>query len=149
MAFGNVTPCSFVSGCEIPDEPLAVRGLSKTLLTTYITLVNKDFSPGKNVCFWCIFGRWMQIFFQHFFITHTCLSRLKGWNLLSQEQRCVLTVGTMKNSRIASLRNLVSCFGMMFVPLWHFLTMNITQFSGSCSLIFKRKPECGSPPQRE
>jgi hypothetical protein len=44
---------------------------------------------------------------------------------------------------------LVSCFGMIFVPLWHFLTMNITQFSGACSLIFKRKPECGSPPQRE
>jgi hypothetical protein len=25
----------------------------------------------KNVCFWCIFGRWIQIWFQNFSITHS------------------------------------------------------------------------------
>jgi len=35
---------------EVPDEPLEVTGLSKTLLTTYITLVNKD-SPKEKCLF--------------------------------------------------------------------------------------------------
>jgi len=30
------------------------------------------FSPiRKNVCFWCIFGRWIQTCFQNFSVTHT------------------------------------------------------------------------------
>jgi len=41
----------------------------------------------------------------------------------------------MKNSRISSPRKMVSCFAMMFVQLWKFLAMIITQISGSCSLI--------------
>ena len=49
--------------------------------------------------------------------------------------RCVFTVGAMKNSRISSTRKMVSCFAMMFVPLWKFLAMNLTQISGTCSLI--------------
>jgi len=83
----------------------------------------------KNVCFWRIFGRWIQICFQNFSITHSFRTRLKGWNLLRQD------TSAMKNSRISFPRKMVSCFAMMFVPLWKFLVMNITQISGACSLI--------------
>jgi hypothetical protein len=31
----------------------------------------KIFPMTKNVCFWCIFGRWIQMCFQNFSITHT------------------------------------------------------------------------------
>jgi len=31
----------------------------------------QSFPTRKNVCFWCTFGRWIQICFQNFFITHT------------------------------------------------------------------------------
>jgi len=48
-------------------------------------------------------------------ITHTLCSRLKGWNLLCQDNKV--------------------CFAVMFVPLWKFLAMNITQINGACSLI--------------
>ena len=41
----------------------------------------------KNVCLWCIFGRWIQINFQNFSITHTFRSMLKGWNLLRQDTK--------------------------------------------------------------
>ena len=41
----------------------------------------------KNACFWCIFGRWIEICFQNFSITHTFRSRLKGWNLLRQDTK--------------------------------------------------------------
>ena len=41
----------------------------------------------KNVCFWCIFGRWIQIRSQNFSTTHTFRSRLKGWNLLHQDTK--------------------------------------------------------------
>ena len=40
----------------------------------------------------------------------------------------------MKNSRISSRRKMV-CFTMIFVPLWKFMALNITQISGPCSLI--------------
>jgi len=33
----------------------------------------------------------------------------------------------------------VSCFAMMFVPLWKFLAMNISQISGACSLIRQKE----------
>ena len=62
-------------------------------------------------------------------------SRLKGWNLLCRTLKYVFTMGAMKNSRICSPRKMVSCFAMMFVPLWRFLAMDITQISGACSLI--------------
>jgi hypothetical protein len=61
--------------------------------------------------------------------------RLKRWNLLRQETKVCFPVGAMKISGISSPRNVVSCFAMMFVPLWKFLAMNITQISGACSLI--------------
>jgi len=41
----------------------------------------------KSVCFWCIFGCWIQICFQNFSITHTFRSRSKGWNLLHQDTK--------------------------------------------------------------
>jgi len=65
-------------------------------------------------------------------------SRLKGWNLLHQDTKVCFTVGTMKNSRISSPRKMVECFAMTFVPLWKFLTMNLTQISGPCSLIHQK-----------
>ena len=92
----------------------------------------------KNVCFWCIFGRWIQIRSQNFSITHTFRSRLKGWNLLRQDTKVCFTVAAMKISRISSPRKMVSCFAMMFVPLLKFLTMNITQISGACSLFLQK-----------
>jgi len=54
-------------------------------------------------------------------------SRLKGWNLLCQDTKVCFTLGTMKNSSISSPWKMVSCFAMMFVPLWKFLAKNITQ----------------------
>jgi hypothetical protein len=44
----------------------------------------------------------------------------------------------MKNTRISSPRKMVSCFAMVFVPLWKFLAMNVTQISGACSLIHQK-----------
>ena len=44
----------------------------------------------KNVCFWCIFGRWIQICFQNFSITHTFRSRSKDWNFLCQDTKVCL-----------------------------------------------------------
>ena len=45
----------------------------------------------KNVCFWCIFGRWIRIYFLNFSITHTFRSTLKAWNLLRQDiMVCIL-----------------------------------------------------------
>ena len=108
----------------------------------------------KNVCFLCIFGHWIQISFQNFSITHTLRSRLKAWNLLHQDTKVCFTAGAIKNSRISSPRKMVLCFAMMFVPLWKFLAMNITQISGTCSLIrqkwgwrwFYSTMEIDSPP---
>jgi hypothetical protein len=48
---------------------------------------------------------------------------------------CVFPLYAMKNSRISSPRKMVSCFAMVFVQLWKFLAMNITQNGGACSLI--------------
>ena len=61
----------------------------------------------KNVCFWCIFGRWIRICFQNFPITLTFRSRLKGWNLLRQVTKVCFTVGAKKNWRISSPRKMV------------------------------------------
>ena len=47
----------------------------------------------KTACFWCIFGRWIQIHFQNFFITHTFHSRLKGWKLLHQDTKVCFYCG--------------------------------------------------------
>jgi hypothetical protein len=53
-----------------------------------ITLINKDIvQRGKNVCFGCIFGRYIQMCFQNFSITHIFRSRFKGWNLLRQDTK--------------------------------------------------------------
>jgi len=77
-----------------------------------------------------------------------------GFNSGFKGLRCIFTVGTMKNSIISSSRKIVSCFAMMFVPLWKFLVMNITQIRGACSLIrqkwawswFCSTTEIDSPP---
>jgi len=56
-------------------------------------------------------------------------------------------VGAEKNSMISSPWKVVSCFAMMFVPLWKFLAMNITWNSGAFSLICQSELEGGSTPQ--
>ena len=54
---------------------------------TYDTY-QRRFSPMRNnICFWCIFGRWIKIFFQNFSVTHNFCSRLKGWNILRQDTK--------------------------------------------------------------
>jgi len=111
-------------------------------------------SHQEKVCFWCIFGSWIQICFQNFSTTHTFRSKLKGWNLLRQDTKVCLHRGRMNNSIISSPKKMVSCFAMMFVPLWNFLAMNMTQISGTCSLIrhkwssrwFYSTTEVDSPP---
>jgi len=93
----------------------------------------------KIVCFWCIFGRWIQICFQNFSITHTFRFRLKGWNHLRRKYRCFFfTAVAMKNSRNFFPWKMVSCFAKGFVPLWKFLDNNISQISGACSLILHK-----------
>ena len=64
-------------------------------------------------------------------------SRLKGWKLLRQDTKVSFYRGRHEelNSRISSPRKMAQCFAMIFVPLWKFLAMNITQISGACSLI--------------
>ena len=89
----------------------------------------------KNVSFWCIFGRWIQICFQDFSIFHTFRSRLKGWNLLRQESKVCYYRGHHEEFKDFFSQKMVSCFAMTFVPLWKFLAMNITQISGACSVI--------------
>ena len=74
----------------------------------------------KNVCFWCIFGRWIQICF---------------WNFLHQDTKVCFYRGHHKEFKEFFSQEVVSCFAMIFVPLWKFLAMNITQISGACSLI--------------
>jgi hypothetical protein len=72
------------------------------------------------------------------FLYHPNLSfQVKGRESLRQDTKLCFTVGAIKNSRISSPRKM-SCFAMMFVPLWKFLTMNITQISGACSLVRQR-----------
>ena len=67
-------------------------------------------------------------------------SRSNSWTLLRQDTKVsfFFTVGTMKNSKISSPWKVVSCFAMIFVPLWKFLAMNVTQISGACSMISQK-----------
>ena len=150
MAFGIVTPCSLVGGCGSPLWTLGSnRPLQNFLNYIHYTGEQRFFPQRKNVWFWPIFGRWIQ-YVSRISLSPTPVSPgLKAGIFSARTLMYVLTVGVIKNSRIASPRKLVSCFGMMFVPLWHFLAMNIAQISGAFSLIFKSKPEGGSPPQRK
>jgi hypothetical protein len=68
-------------------------------------------------------------------LTQTFRSRLKGWNLLRQDTKVCFYRGRYEELRISSPRTMMSCFAMMFVPLWKLLAMNITQINGACSLI--------------
>jgi len=83
-----------------------------------------------------------------------CLSRNNFAFLLfvvwiPQDAKVSFTVGATKNSRIFSPRKMVSCFAMMFVPLWKFLAMNITQISGAFSLIRQKWAWRWFTPQRK
>jgi hypothetical protein len=62
-------------------------------------------------------------------------SRLKGWNLLRQDTKACFYLGRHKEFKDFSPWKTVSYFAMMFVPLWKFLALNITQISGACLLI--------------
>ena len=135
---------------------MCTRFLSYTWSVKYKNnTCQQRFCPmSKNVRFWCIFGCWIHTCFQNFSITHTFHSRLKGWNLLHQETKVCFYSDAVKNSRISSPRKMVSCFAMIFVPLWKFLATHLTQISGTCSFIgqkwawswFYSTMEIDSPP---
>jgi len=67
-------------------------------------------------------------------------SRLKGWNLLHQDTKVCFYSGHNEEFKdFFSLEDGV-VFEIMFFffPLWTFLAMNITQISGTCSLICQK-----------
>jgi hypothetical protein len=45
---------------------------------------------------------------------------LNGWNILRDETKVCFSLGAMMNSMISSPRKMLSCFAIMFVPLWKF-----------------------------
>jgi hypothetical protein len=65
-------------------------------------------------------------------------SSLKGLNLLRQDTKVCFYRG--RNEEFKDFFSLEDCvvFSMMFVPLWKFLVMNITQISGACSFICQK-----------
>ena len=65
-------------------------------------------------------------------------SRLKSWNLLRQDTKVCFYRGHHEEFEVSSPWKMVSCFAVMFVPLWKFLAMNITQISGTCLLICQK-----------
>jgi hypothetical protein len=85
----------------------------------------------KNVCFWCIFGRWIQIYFQNFSITHTFRSRLKGWNLFRPDTS-VFYRGRHEEFKnfFSQEDDVVFCNDVRSV-----MAINIVQINGACSLI--------------
>jgi len=89
----------------------------------------------KNVCFWCIFGHWIQICFQNFSTTHTFRSMLKGWNLLCKDTKVCFYCECHEEFKDFYSQEMVSCFAMMFAPLWKCLSMNITKIRCACPLI--------------
>jgi hypothetical protein len=71
------------------------------------------------------------------FLYHPHLSlQVKGMEFSAPGYRLVFLpwAGRHEELRISSPRKMVSCFAMMFGPLWKFLAMNITLISGACSL---------------
>jgi len=73
--------------------------------------------------------------FQNFLITHNFRFRLKGWNLLCQDTKVCFYHGCHEEFKDLFSQKDGVLFSMMFVPLWKFLTMNVTQISDACSLI--------------
>jgi len=65
------TPSSFC--CFIQETALSLLAEYDFLYMLYADNTGQQrFCPTrKNVCFWCIFGCWIQICFQNFSITHT------------------------------------------------------------------------------
>ena len=74
--------------------------LKSTLLIPNNTGQQRLCPMRKNVCFWCIFGWWIQICFQNFSITHTFLSRLNGWNVLCQDTKVCFYCGRHKEFKV-------------------------------------------------
>jgi len=87
----------------------------------------------KNVCFWCIFGRWIQTCFQNFSIAHTFRSRLKGCNLLRQDTNVCFYRGRHEELKdfFSQEDGVVFCNDVCYVMV----ATNFTQISGACSLI--------------
>ena len=56
----------------------------------------------------------------------------------SGHEGVIFAMGNMKNSKVSSPLKMVPCFAMMFVALWKFWAMNITQISGACSLVHSK-----------
>jgi hypothetical protein len=68
----------------------------------------------KNICFWCTFGRWIQVCFQNFSITHSFRSMLKGWNLLCQDTKVCFYCGCHRELKdVFSLED-----GVVFCSSW-------------------------------
>jgi len=76
-------------------------------------------------------------------------SKLKGWNLLRQDTKVSFYPGRQEDFKDFFSWKVVSCFAMMFVLLWKFLAMNITQNYGTCSLICQSELEGGSTPRQK
>jgi len=75
------------------------------------------------------------MFPEFLYLTHTFRSSLKGWNLLLQDTKVCFYHGHHEEFKDFFSQEDGVVFGMMFVPLWKFLAMNVTQIRGACSLI--------------
>jgi len=85
--------------------------LPREINVSTVTLVNRDFyRMRENVCFWCIFGSCFQICFQNFSITHNFRSRLKGWNILRQDNKDCFYRGRHEVFKDFFSQKMVSCF---------------------------------------
>jgi len=61
--------------------------------------------------------------------------RLKGWNLLRQDNKMCFYRGRHEEFKDFYSQEDGECFAMISVPLWKFLAVNVTQISGTCPLI--------------
>ena len=121
----------------------------ETWMNTHtITLVNKDFVPWGKMS---VSDVVLDAEFKYVFIISLSPTPFAPGQsaeiFCAMTIMCVFTVSAMRNSKISSPWKMVSCFAMMFVPLWKFLAMNITQISGACSLIRQKWAWGGSNPQ--
>ena len=92
-------------------------------------------SMRKNVYFWSIFGRWIQIWFQNFSITHTFHSRLKGWNLLHQDTKVCFYRGCHEEFKDFFSQEDGVIFCNDVCSIMEVLGQIITHISGACSMI--------------
>ena len=100
-----------------------------------ITLVNKDFVPWGKLSVSDVFLDTEFKYVSRISVTHTFCCRLKGWNLLRQDTNVCFYRGRHEELMDFFSQEDGIVFGVMFVLLWKFLAINITQIIGTCSLI--------------